>query len=435
MQQPAAAALGPDGRPLPWYREVTADQWRAFSACFLGWVLDGFDFTILTFILVDIERGFTVGKALAGALGTITLLFRVVGGIGAGTAADKWGRKGPLMFSILWYSLMAFLSGFSTSYTMLFTCRAIFGIGMGGVWAAAMPLTIEHWPPRLRGLASGMLQSGWSWGFMLSTLVYTYIYPLVNVRPGIGWRVMFWIGILPALSLFWMFKKVKESPVWLARQAQLQTAQRTDQVSLVRIFRRDLIGVTLQTSILMGAFIFSYHSLTFWYPTFLKSEKLAPLDFLVLFNAGSIAGAFLWGHLSETRLGRRGAAILAMLGGVATIPLYLGASTALLLPGSLIMGLTASGAWGVVPAYLTERYPTAVRGVGAGFAYHVGAGLGSFTPFIIGALQDHGVALTRAMSLCIVISCLLVTALMLLGPETRGREFAPADDVPVAVGH
>ena len=126
----------------PWYREVTADQRRAFVAAYLGWLLDGFDFTILTFVLVDIQRSFTVNSALTGALGTVALMFRVVGGISAGTAADRWGRKGPLMLSILWYSVFAFLSGFSTSYGMLFLCRALFGIGMGGVWAAGMPLAI-----------------------------------------------------------------------------------------------------------------------------------------------------------------------------------------------------------------------------------------------------------------------------------------------------
>jgi len=423
-------AAGPTGQPVPWYREVTPDQWKAFLACFMGWVLDGFDFTILTFILVDLEHSFTVDKALAGALGTVTLLFRVAGGIGAGTAADKWGRKLPLMFSILWYSVFAFLSGFSTSYRMLFALRALFGIGMGGVWAAAMPLTIEHWPPHLRGIASGLLQGGWSWGFMLSTLVYQFIYPRVNaIRPDFGWRVMFWIGVLPALMIFWVVKQVKESPVWLARQSHLHEQHEADQVSLVRIFQPDLLGVTLQTSILMGAFIFSYHSLTFWYPTFLAKEKLEPLRFLVAFNFGSIAGAFLWGRFSESRLGRRGAAILAMLLGVAVIPLYiLSRNPSALWLGALLMGLTASGAWGVVPSYLTERFPTSVRGVGAGFAYHVGAGLGSFTPFLIGTLQDRGMPLPHAMMLCITTACLLVAFMMWLGPETRGRAFAAADD-------
>src|SRR5438046_6422297 len=151
----------------PWYRQLTSEQWRAFLATFLGWTLDGFDFTILSFLVADIQHSFTVSKALAGALGTVTLMFRVVGGSVAGSAADRWGRKGPLMASILWYSLFAFLSGFSTSYGMLFTLRALFGIGMGGVWAAGMPLTLEHWPAHLRGRASGMMQSGCSLGVLL----------------------------------------------------------------------------------------------------------------------------------------------------------------------------------------------------------------------------------------------------------------------------
>src|SRR6266851_2415367 len=176
---------------LPWHRDVTADQWKAFAAAFLGWVLDGFDYTILLLLLGDIQRTFSVSHALLGALGTVTLIFRVAGGIAAGTAADRWGRKGPLMFSILWYSLFAFLSGFSTSYRMLFACRALFGVGMGGVWAAGMPLAIEHWPAHLRGRVSGMLQSGYSTGFILSAIAFQFLYPLVR-RVDFGWRAMLW---------------------------------------------------------------------------------------------------------------------------------------------------------------------------------------------------------------------------------------------------
>src|SRR5215470_8341630 len=201
-----------------WYREVNREQWRAFFATFLGWVLDGYDFTILTFIIIDIQKSFTIDNALAGALGTVTMLMRLVGGVAAGTAADRWGRKGPLMLSILWFSIFAFLSGFSTSYAMLFAFRALFGIGMGGEWAAGMPLTLEHWPTHLRGLASGMLQSGYSWGFLLSALAFRYLYPLFSCRSDLGWRAMFWVGIIPALLVLWIRSGVTESPVWLARQ-------------------------------------------------------------------------------------------------------------------------------------------------------------------------------------------------------------------------
>src|SRR4051812_24588310 len=141
---------------LEWRREVTPAQWRAFFAAYLGWLLDGFDFTIITFLVVDIGRTFGVSSALGGALGTITLMFRLLGGLAAGSAADRWGRRLPLMASILWYSTFAFLGGFATSYRVLFLFRALFGIGMGGVWTSGMPLAIEHRPPHLRGRVSGM---------------------------------------------------------------------------------------------------------------------------------------------------------------------------------------------------------------------------------------------------------------------------------------
>ncbi|HEX3645847.1 MAG TPA: MFS transporter [Vicinamibacterales bacterium] len=237
-----------------WFRDVTRVQWKAFVGCYLGWVLDGFDFTILTFLLVDIQRSFTVDKALVGSLGTITLIFRVAGGIGAGTAADRWGRKGPLMFSILWYSAFSFLGGFSTSFRMLFVIRALFGIGMGGVWAAGMPLTLEHWPAKLRGTASGLMQSGYSMGFLLSSLVFEFVYPRLNHGTDLGWRWMMWIGILPAFLVFFIMRGVKESPVWLYRQAHLKQHHQTDSLSLLRLFKPDLIWTTVHTSLLMGAF-------------------------------------------------------------------------------------------------------------------------------------------------------------------------------------
>jgi|TARA_B100002003_G_scaffold251103_2_gene293076 SHS family lactate transporter-like MFS transporter len=426
----------------PWYRQIDGHQWRAFLATFFGWLLDGFDFTIMTFILIDIQESFTVDAALAGALGTVTLLFRLVGGLGAGMMADRWGRKLPLMLSILWFSLFAFLSGFSTSYAMLFAFRALFGIGMGGEWAAGMPLALEHWPTRLRGLASGLLQGGWYWGYILSSLTFSYIYPVFAAMPdpfsdaagsSLGWRVMFWTGVIPALLVLWIRTGVDESPVWLERQRHLkQTGQAAlaDRVSLMRLLQPDLLWVTIQSSLLLSAFMFSYYSISFWYPTFLREQGLDPLRYLVAFNGAAIVGIALWGRASEGAIGRRGAVTLAALSGVGLAPLFLTtSSTALLLVGALAMGATGGGIWGMAPAYLTERFPTAVRGVGPGLSYHVGAAVGSATPLVLGQLQDGGMTIAGAMTLSIVASGLVVAAVIWLGPETRGRHFTAVDEV------
>ena len=410
------------------FSQVTRDQWRAFFATFFGWVLDGFDFTVLTFILIDIQDSFTIEKALAGALGTVTLLFRLAGGMAAGVAADRWGRKLPLMLSIIWFSIFACLSGFATSYAMLFAFRALFGIGMGGEWAAGMPLALEHWPTRLRGVASGMLQSGWYWGYILSAGVYHYIYPLFSNVPDTGWRIMFWIGIIPAFFALWIRVGVKESPVWLARKQHLEVTKEKP-VSVWRIFHRDMLGTTIQASLLIASFMFSYYSIAFWYPTFLLESGRSTLSHIIILNIGGIIGMILWGRLSESQLGRRGVITLAALIGVLVIPLYLWTKQPeLLLLGALLMGISGTGIWSMAPASLTELFPTSVRGIGPGFAYHMGAFLGAWTPVILGTLQDRGLSIVDSMTACIVVSGLLVAIIARLGPETRGKEFLAIED-------
>jgi SHS family lactate transporter-like MFS transporter len=176
--------------------------------------------------------------------------------------------------------------------------------------------------------------------------------------------------------------------------------------------------------------MFSYYSISFWYPTFLRGQELDPLRYVVAFNGAAIVGIAFWGRASEGPMGRRGAVTLAALTGVASAPIFLTtSSTTLLLVGALAMGATGGGIWGMAPAYLTERFPTAVRGVGPGLSYHVGAAVGSATPFVLGQLQDGGMTIGGAMTLCIVASGVLVAAVIWLGPETRGRHFTAVDEV------
>jgi SHS family lactate transporter-like MFS transporter len=404
------------------FRTLTPEQKRAFAAAFFGWMLDGFDFTILTFVLSDIQRSFAVDNALAGALGTVTLMFRLIGGAAAGTAADRWGRKLPLVLSIVWFSLFTVLSGFSTSYAMLFACRALFGIGMGGEWAAGMPLALEHLPDRLRGPAAGILQGAWAWGYILSAVVFQTLYPVFQARSDLAWRAMFWVGAVPALIVLWIRARVTESPVWLERRHEGTPGSR--RLSLSLIFGRELIGTTIHCSILAAAFMVSYYAVTYWYARFLQGMHLNTLPYVVLLNVGGIVGGAFWGGVSQGRLGRRGAVVCAASLGVALSPLYvLSTDPRLLLVGALLVGFGAHGMWGAFPSYLTERFPHAARGAGAGFCYHAGALAGSFTSFLIGHMVDSGWQLPHAMTVTIAASGIAVAVLISLGPETRGRKF------------
>lgn len=408
---------------MGWYRELTADQRQAFLAAYLGWALDGFDFFIISFIVADIQHSFSVDKAAAGGLATITLLFRVVGGIGAGAAADGWGRKWPLLISIVWYAMCSFVSGFSSSYRMLFACRALFGVGMGGVWSSGVPLALEHLPAHVRGKASGLLQGGFSAGVILSAFVYQFGYPIMSRLTSEPWRALFWIGVAPAALALWIRSNVKESPVWLARRRQSAEPVGSG-VSLIRLFTPELFPATAQATLVIAAFQVAYQAMTFWYPSFLASIGRQPLPFILALNAGGLAGAIAWGRLSETRIGRRGAFTIAMGIGVAALPLYLfQTSGALLWSGALVTGFFAAGSLGVAPGYLAERFPTAVRAAGAAFAYHVGAGIAAFTPYLVGALQDRGLTLPRVMGSCIVVAGVLMVVFVWMGPETRGRSF------------
>jgi MFS transporter, SHS family, lactate transporter len=408
----------------PRYRDLTRDQWRAFAATFLGWMFDGFDFTVLTFILIDIQKSFAVDAVLAGLLGTVTLVMRLVGGVVSGAMADRWGRKLPLMLSIVWLSIFAFLSGFSTSYAMLFALRALFGIGMGGVWAAGMPLTLEHWPAQLRGAASGLLQGGFAWGFILAAFAFRFIYPMFSGAGDLAWRVMFSVGIVPILLVPWIRVRVKESPVWLERQTRVAATGRREHPPFLRLFQRDLIGTTLQCAALMTAFMFSYYAITFWYATLLRSRGIEPLAYLVTLNLGQALGNPVWGWMSDRRLGRRGAVTLAALLGVAAVPLFTQTTShTVMWLGAVVMGLCGIGIWGMAPTYLTERFPTIVRGIGPGLAYHTGAAIGSITPTFIGMLQQRGMPLGTAMGIVIAIAGLTVATVIWLGPETRGTRF------------
>lgn len=406
----------------PWYREVSRQQWKTFLTTFAAWTLDSFDFTILTFVLIDIQHSFSVNKALAGALGTVTLFFRLFGGISAGTLADRFGRKGPILFSIAWYTTFALLSGMSTSYVMLFAMRGLFGLGMGGMWAAGMPLALEQWPAKHRGIASGILQGGYSTGFLLSSIVYQLGYPLISDRPEWAWRIMLWAGVVPAMIVFGVMWRVPESPIWLEEHRKRGASGAARRLSLARLFDKDLRWVTLHTSLLMGAFVFMYQSSTFWYPTLLGQLHQKPLAFLILLNIGGSAGSGAFGWLSE-QIGRRGSATVGVVGGLLSVYLFLySTSTMGLLAGAAIFGTASIGGWGMVPGYLAERFPTDARGVGTGFAYHLGVGIAASSPYIVGALQDGGMDLRQAMLMCIAGGGTMILLLLWLGPETRGRQ-------------
>src|SRR5271156_6675738 len=225
--------------PVPWWKEPTKDQWLAWSAAWLGWTLDAFDFTIFLLIMLPISQEFNVPLTAVTAVFTLTLWMRLVGPTASGWLADRIGRKKPLMISIAWYSVCNFIAGFSPAFWFLLLFRTLLGIGMGAEWPAGAALAMETWPQRSRGLMSGVLQGSWGLGFLLSSATYWLFYDQI------GWRGMLWIGILPALAIVYVRFFVKEPPIWVENRRRQRAENREVRAPLFAIFKRGIRGNTL----------------------------------------------------------------------------------------------------------------------------------------------------------------------------------------------
>jgi len=370
-------------------------------------MLDGYDFTILTLVLTDIGQDFHVDKTALGVLGTATLVMRLVGGLGAGWAADRWGRRGPLMISIIWFSLFSFLSGLAPNYQVLLLFRALFGLGMGGEWAAGMPLVLEHYPEKRRGFVLGVLQGAFSWGFILAAAAFQFGAPYLTSIDVPVWRALMWTGILPALLVLWIRARVAESPLWLA--GKIDTARRPVPWRLL------LRGDVVRAAGVLAAVMFAYQSMTFWYASFLDESgfKTLTLPFLIALNVGGIIGAAGWGRLAGSSWGARRAIATGALLSLVSLPLYLLADAPwMMFAGALAIGLTGAGIIGVMPTYVGGHFETASRATGWGLVYHIGAASGALAPVLIGVAQDSGWAVHTAMTAGVGVATALALVLL-----------------------
>ena len=397
--------------------ESTARR-RVFVAAFLGWLLDGYDFTILTLVLVDIGQDLQVDRVGLGALGTATLLARLVGGVVAGAAADRWGRKLPLMVSIAWFSLFSFLSGLAPTYSLLFICRLLFGFGMGGEWAAGMPLVLEHWSHRSAGLVLGVLQGAFSWGFILAALVYELLMPQLAGGSIPAWRLLLMTGVAPALLVLWIRAAVPESPTWQASSTQTRRV-----MSWSAFARREVIVAALCLTCCMLA----YQSMSYWYATLLRERGLSTLPFLTALNVGGIIGAAFWGRVGDLAGPARALGIGAGLAAITT-PWFVAASTPWqLMCAAGAIGLTGAGVIGLAPTYIGRLFPDSVRATGWGVIYHVAAASGAFAPIVIGLVQDTGYTLAVAMGIGTAVPALSASVLA-LASSRRAAGSASAEE-------
>src|SRR6266480_3076789 len=363
----------------------------ALFAGFLGWTLDAFDFFLVVMALTAIAADFhKTDKDIAFAI-TLTLAFRPVGAFIFGLLADRYGRRLPLIIDLIFFSVVEVLSGLAPNFTTFLILRALFGIGMGGEWGVGASLAMEKVPPRLRGVLSGLLQEGYAAGYLLAAGCYFFVFPHW------GWRPMFFIGGLPALLAIYVRLQVKESEVWKKTRHENWGELGRGIASHWKLF--------LYLVLLMMMMNFVSHGTQDMYPTLLKRQwgfspqKVAAVTAFSM--VGAIAGGVLFGLLSD-RFGRRRSMITALACALAVIPLWaFSPSLGLLVAGGFLMQFMVQGAWGVIPAHLTELSPDAVRGFLPGFAYQCGVLLAGSVAYIE-ALFAQRMSYATAMALTAV---------------------------------
>ena len=389
-----------------------SDQWHAVTASFLGWTLDAFDFFVLVFLLDTLAAQFHVTKGAIVWTMTATLAMRPLGALVFGLLADRYGRRRPLMANIVFFSVVELLCGFAPNYTVFLILRAVYGIGMGGEWGVGASLAMESAPPRWRGVLSGILQSGYSIGYLLAAIAAWF------VLPAWGWRAMFWVGGAPALLAFYIRTKVRESEAWTQHRAPTVGAILRTASGHWKIFSYLVV--------LMTFMMFLSHGSQDLYPDFLKSARgfgqATVSRMAILYNLGAVVGAITFGHLSE-RLGRRRGMVAALVFSLAVIPAWaFGRSLAMLALGAFIMQAGVQGAWGIIPAHLNELAPDSVRGLMPGFAYQLGILFAAGTNSIEYGLRDR-LGYGWALAIFEVTSILLLMTIVSLGGESKGKSF------------
>jgi SHS family lactate transporter-like MFS transporter len=400
----------------PWWKEPTRAQWSAFLAAWSGWVLDAFDFTIFFLVMKHIGEEFGVGAVATNLSLAITLLARLVGGIAAGSLADRFGRRLPLMLSVLGFSICDGLVAAAPSFAFILVMRTLFGFFMGAEWTAGTTLAMESWPERSRGIASGILQGSWAIGYLLATPVYQ------AVMPRWGWRGLFVVAAVPALLVLPIRFFVRESADFERRARAPRTSIR--QMIAVPGWTRAVAWSTAVMACGFGVF----YAMAGNYPLLLQTELGAGPDvpaLIALFNVGMLLGSIVTG-LVASRRGVIVAVVVPALAMVPLVPLYVGAAPGLLHLGAFLGGAIGVGFCGVTPFFLTSLFPADIRARSVGLVYNLGAIPAAFVSAAVAALARYS-DLSLAASMGLVVTALeLLLVMSILIARFRFGIAAPA---------
>ncbi len=411
----------PAAEPGVWITQLDTEERATLLGTFAGWMLDGLDVMIYSFVLPSLIALWHISKGQAGMLGTSALLLSSVGGWAAGFAADRYGRVRVLQVTILWFAVFTFLSGFAQNFEQLLVLRGLQGLGFGGEWAVGSVLIGEVIRPRFRGRAVGTVQSGWALGWGIAAVSYTVFFAVLP--QALAWRVMFWIGLIPAALAVYVRRHVKEPQIYI--QSVQPTSAAPERGGALQIFSRGRLRTTLLASLVALGAQGGYYAINTWLPLYLNARGLSVMHtgmYLLVVIAGSFTGYLVSAYLAD-RIGRRITLVLFAMGAFVTVccySLFLIGDTATLLLG-FPLGFFPSGSFSPMGAFFTELFPTSMRGSGQGFSYNLGRGVGALFPTLVGYFSVR-LKLGQAIALFAVCAYVLMIASVLLLPETRDVE-------------
>jgi MFS family permease len=420
-------AVGDSTHQHPWIFDLTPQEHGTLVATFSGWALDGMDVMVYSFVIPSLIAAWHISKAQAGLLGTAALLISAVGGWLAGLLADRFGRVRVLQITVLWFAFFTFLSGFTNSFWQLLMTRGLQGLGFGGEWAVGSVLIGETIRSQHRGKAVGTVQGGWAVGWGIAAICYTVLFSILPAAT--AWRAMFWIGILPGLLVFYIRRNVSEPEVF--NRTRAREAALGEESHFLEIFSPPLLKITFLTALLATGAQGGYYAITTWLPTFLKTTRgLSVLNtggYLFVVIVGSFVGYMLSAWLAD-RLGRKRTLILFAVCSFLTVTAYtyLPISDPVMLVLGFPLGFFASGSFSPIGAFLTELFPSRLRGSGQGFSYNFGRGIGAMFPMLVGYLSTR-VTLGRAISAFAVAAYLVMIFAVFMLPETTGKELQVYD--------
>jgi MFS family permease len=409
-ERPTRRILG-----LPWPAQVTPAEKRSLIAGGLGWMLDAMDVMLYSMVLAHLMGDLGMTKQTAGLLNSLTLFASAIGGLMFGLIADRVGRTRALMASILVYSLASGACGLSQTILQLAIFRFILGLGMGGEWTTGAALIAETWPPAHRGKALGLMQSSWAIGEMIAAGV------TLLVLPNFGWRTVFFVGVLPALIVFWIRRDVPESEIWLERG-------REKRAPLSLLWRKDIRWKGLVATAMNACGMFGYWGLFTWIPGYLALPEdqggrglglVASLGWVLFMGPGKWLGYTLFGFSADT-FGRRKSYVVYLLIAAALVPIF-GSVKGLfwLLALGPLVGFFGTGFFSGFSAIASELFPTEIRATAMGLSYNIGRGFSAIAPFAVGYIATKYSFFGGFLLLAgaFFLSALLALAL----PETKGK--------------